>query len=102
MAIWKRWSGEYKRSLRERHRSQAGRQGATPVVGDVVIIKTDEKNRGKWPLEIIEELIAGRDGIVRVAKFRTGKSYLERPVQHLFPLELSCDKISPTPTTLNP
>ena len=25
-------------------------------------------------------------------RLRAGKSYLERPVQHLYPLELSCDK----------
>ena len=29
--------------------------------------------------------------VVRAAKLRAGKSFLERPVQHLFPLELACD-----------
>ena len=36
-------------------------------VGDVTIIKSDERNRNKWKLGIVEELIAGRDGVVRVA-----------------------------------
>lgn len=38
------------------------------VHGDVVIIKDDDRNRNKWKLGIIEDLIAGRDGIVRVAQ----------------------------------
>ena len=59
--------------------------------GDVVIIKGEEKNRRNWRLGIVAELITGRDGVVRGAKLRAGKSYLERPVQHLYPLELSCD-----------
>jgi len=29
--------------------------------------------------------------VVRVARVRTGKSFLERAIQHLYPLELLCD-----------
>ena len=62
------------------------------VVGDVVLIKSDERNRGEWPLGIVEQLYEGKDGVVRAVKLRAGKSYMERPVQHLYPLELSCDR----------
>ena len=58
-------------------------------VGDVVIIKSDERNRGEWPLGIVEQLYQGKDGVVRALKLRAGKSFVERPVQHLYPLELS-------------
>lgn len=101
-AMWKRWSREYLRNLRERHRTKSGARGATPAVGDVVIISTDEKKRGRWPLGVVEELIVGRDGAVRGAKVRTEKSQLERAVQQLYPLELSCDKKQPVPAILNP
>ena len=60
-------------------------------VGDVVIIKSDERNRGEWPLGIVETLYEGKDGVVRAVRLRAGKSFMERPVQHLYPLELSCD-----------
>ena len=93
-AVWKRWSQEYLRSLKERHRNLLGAKGAVPVIIDVVILKTDEKSRGKWPLGIIEELIVGKDGVVRAAKVRTGKNQLERAIQHLFPLELSFNRRS--------
>jgi hypothetical protein len=59
--------------------------------GDVVMIKGEEKNRGVWRIGIVEKLIQGRDNVVRGVRLRAGKSYMERPVQHLFPLELSCD-----------
>ena len=67
-AIWSRWTKEYLRSLRERHRAQRGAGWDAPAVGDVVIVKTEDKSRGKWPLGIIENLIVGNDGVVRGAK----------------------------------
>ena len=41
---------------------------------------------------IAEDMISGRDGIVRAAKLRAGKGTLERAVKHLYPLELSCNR----------
>ena len=90
-AVWPRWRNEYLRGLRERHNQQHGRKTSTPKVGEVVIIKSDEKNRGKWKLGVVEAGIPGIDNVVRGATVRTGKSVVERAVQHLFPLELSCD-----------
>ena len=60
--------------------------------GDVCLIKDDNKDRNKWKLGIVEEHIVGRDGIVTAVKLRAGKSYLERALQQLYLLELSCDK----------
>ena len=90
--VWRRWRNEYLRGLRERHNQQHGGKLNAPTVGEVVIIKSDEKNRGKWKIGVIEKVIRGIDGVIRGARVRTGTSVLERAVQHLFPLELSCDK----------
>ena len=57
-----------------------------------MIVKSQERNRSFWPLGIVEQLIAGRDGGVRGAKLRVGRSHVERPVQLLYPLELLCDE----------
>ena len=65
------------------------------VVGDVVIKKSVERNRNCWLLSIIVELIIGRDQVGRGAKLRNGKSVLERPVQHLYSLELVYDRTPP-------
>ena len=65
--------------------------------GDVVIIKGNKKNCGQWKLGIVDELFPGSDGVIRAVKLRAGKSYLERPIQHLYPLELSCNRTTDKP-----
>ena len=93
-ALWSRWTTEYLRGLRERHNLKHKRQGNTLAKGEVVIIKDDDRNRNKWKLAVVADLIAGRDGIVRVAKLRAGKTTLERAVQQLYPLGLTCDRMT--------
>ena len=102
-AMWKRWTTEYLRALRERYICNKKGGRGVPQIGEVVIIKSEEKNRGKWALGIVQDLIMGRDGVIRGAKLRTGKSNIERPVQFLYPLELSCNReyLKPEPATLN-
>ena len=98
--MWNRWTKEYLRGLHEQHNLKHSRKPCALNVGDVVIIQSNERNRGKWALGVIEELFPGRDGIIRAPKLRAGKSYLERAVNHLYPLELSCDRSQPK--QLNP
>ena len=58
-----------------------------------MLVKGDERNRGKWKMGIVVEIITGRDGIARAARIKTGTgSYLERALQQLYPLELLCDR----------
>ena len=90
--LWNRWSGEYLKSLRERHNMKHKSKQMNVKLGDVVLIQDAERNRGKWNMGIVVKLFQGRDGVVRAVRLRAGKSYLERAVQHLFPLELSCDQ----------
>ena len=69
----------------------------------MVTVKTVDKNRGKWPLGVIKSLIVGHDEAVRGAKLRVEKSYMERAIQQLYPLELSCDRQMPGPQAgMNP
>ena len=57
-----------------------------------MLIKSDEKNRGQWNIGIVDQLISGRDGCIRAVKLRAGKSYLERAVDHIYPLELLTER----------
>lgn len=97
--LWSRWTSEYLKALRERHNLKHKTKKLTVKPGDVVLIKGDERNRAKWKIGIVDHLIKGRDGIVRGVRLRAGKSYLERPIQHLYPLELSCDRSQPQEDT---
>ena len=71
-------------------------------VGDAVLIKSEDKNKGKWPLAIIQAIYPGRDGLVCGVQLQTGKGLLKRPVQHLYPLELACDKVPEKKQPMNP
>lgn len=93
-ALWKRWSTEYLKALRERHNMKHGNKVSSLKTGDVVIVRGEEKNRGKWKIGIVDRLIIGKDGVVRGAELRVGA---ERAVQHLYPMELSCDTATKTP-----
>ena len=94
--MWRRWTGEYMRAVRERHWVKHGSQENPLEVRDVVIVKSEERNRNQWPLAIVTELYTGIDGVVRAAKLRKGKGH--RTSNPAIVLELSCD-VEPTPST---
>ena len=83
--------GEYVRSLRERHKLKHKKNAPTITEGEIVLIKEEERNRGRWKVGVISSLIVRRDGVVRAARVHAGKFFIERVTQYLFPLELSCD-----------
>ena len=93
-ALWKRWKNEYVRGLREQHNMGTGTRSCQVAVGDVVTIFNEdgEKNRAAWKLGIVDEVFPGQDGVVRSVRLRAGKSYLSRPVQKLYPLEMSVSR----------
>ena len=54
------------------------------------MIKGDEKNRGKWNIGIVQHINKGKDGNIRSVKLRYKKAILERAIQYLYPIELTC------------
>jgi hypothetical protein len=46
--MWKRWSTEYLCALREKRNMKPHGKPSTLSVGEVIIITSDERNRGKW------------------------------------------------------
>ena len=91
--FWNRWRQEYVTSLRESHRGSKKSTGRIEK-GDLVLIYEENTKRGFWKTGIVEEVIKGTDGVVRGAEVRKigrGKhEILKRPLQKLFPLEISC------------
>lgn len=74
-------------ALRVQKGSEKGHRSCR--VGEIVLIGSDNVKRIAWPLARILELIPGRDGHERVAKLRTSSGILIRPVQRLYPFEMS-------------
>jgi hypothetical protein len=100
--LWNRWRREYLTALREKHNLTHQTTKFTVLVGDVVIVKSDDKNRGNWPLAIVQRVFPGKDGVIRAVKLKTAKGTLERLVQHLYPMQLSSESVKQEANTLNP
>ena len=75
--LWKRVKREYPAAPRERHNLTHKEAKFKPKVRDVVIIKTDSKNRGTWPLAIVSAIYRGKDGIIRVVELKTTHGTIE-------------------------
>ena len=68
-------------------------------IGDVVMVKGEEKNGGKWKVANVEWLVMGQDRIVCRVRLQVGQPTLEHVIQHLYLMELSSDVAVKTPDT---
>lgn len=55
-----------------------------------MIIQGEDRNA--WKFGIVIDLILGKNGVLPGAKVKTTDSNFTRAIQHLHPLELSCDE----------
>ena len=63
--LWFQWAGELIKTLRERHSLNHNKGGPPIEQGDVVlIIQSDEHNRGKWNIGVVVKLMKGKEGKV--------------------------------------
>ena len=98
--IWKRFYHEYTTALRERMLYDKTKRSESKLkINDVVIIKDDKLlSRSKWKRGRVDELIIGRDGVVRGAMLETvtnGKNTkIRRSLQRSVPLEVTENSLS--------
>jgi len=86
---WKRWRNEYLCQLRTIHHNK-NKLSKSVRIGDVVLIHEDNRSRLLWRLAVVIQTYPGRDGRVRACDVRLGsRQVLKRPVQLLFPLEIT-------------
>ena len=93
-AMWRRWTTEYIRSLRERHFYGTGK-ASNAAIGEIMLIKADDKDRGHWKMGVVQKLVIGKDGIFKGVKLKTSTGILERSLKLLYPMELN---VSSEPT----
>ena len=98
------WKAEYLTSLREKHKHRNKLAGRIPKLGDIVCIHKDKLPRQRWALGKIVRVLPGKDNIIRAAEVRSlDKSgnpiVLKRPVQKLYPLEIT--ELGTEKSTLN-
>ena len=90
--FWEKWRKEYLTALRENYRVTRKKHGTQIAVGDVVIIYDEKQPRHLWKIGKVMELIPSRDGRVRGAQIKVGKSgvIIKRPINRLYPL-VTCE-----------
>ncbi|GFX67811.1 integrase catalytic domain-containing protein [Trichonephila clavipes] len=91
----RRFRNEYLGQLIQRQKQHP--QSSNIQVGDIVLIGDDWKKRLQWPLARVIKLIPGKDGLVRTVKLKTQSCTLIRPIQRVFPLEVSVNDIKNPP-----
>ena len=64
-AAWLSWRKKYTKLLRERHNMKSKYRMSIAKVGEVVIIDSDNRNKGKWRLGIITDVFPALDNTVR-------------------------------------
>ena len=87
-----RWKNEYLTSLCEYHRT-FGKNTQNIKVGDVVQIH-DDSPRFTWKLAVVDELIFGKDGLIRAVKLHTSYGLTNRPISKLNPIEVYGNSMS--------
>ncbi|KFM71124.1 hypothetical protein X975_02399, partial [Stegodyphus mimosarum] len=83
----KRFYKEYLGELVRSPKSSSRRKTISP--GEIVLVESKNPNRINWPLAQVIELFPGKDNIERVAKLRVANGEIIRPLQRIFPLELT-------------
>ena len=91
-SLWRRWQREHLTALKEWHNLTHKAAKRQPNVAYVVIIKTKSKNCRSWPPAIVNKTYLAKDGIIHAVQLKTANGMLERPVQHLYPLELNSNQ----------
>ena len=83
--FWKRWTKEYLPTLQERQKWS--HPSLDIRIGDLVLMKDNDCQRGHWPLARVISLHPSRDGLVRGAEVKCRGKIYNRPVTQLCMLE---------------
>ena len=98
--FWSQWKKEYLQSLQECQKWNARRKNF--VIGDIVLLKTMDVSRNKWPMARVTATKSDQNGLVRSVHLKISdqpgreraKNIVERPVDKIV-LFLKSDMFAP-------
>lgn len=79
--FWSRWRNEYLNTLQQR--SKWWKTENNVKVGQLVLVIDDNQPPANWTLGRINEIFAGKDGLIRVASIKHKNGYIKRPISKL-------------------
>jgi len=87
--FWRRWQREYLTTLRRFHEDRQQQASTKFRRGDVALLQEDVRSRHMWKSAVIEQLIEGRDGMIRTVLLRTQEgNKITRRIQLVIPMEV--------------
>ena len=89
--LWKQWHLQYLNTLQQRPKWYKCLENLK--INSIVLIKDNNMPPLTWVLGRIIELFPGKDGKVRVAKLKTVKGEILRPLKLICPLPFERDDI---------
>ena len=83
--FWHKWVKLYLPELQKRVKWTEINRNVS--LGDLVLIADENTPRNLWPLAIVDEVLTGRDDLVRSVRLRTRTTKLVRPITKIILLE---------------
>ena len=71
-ALWKRWKHDYLVALRQKRNIKQANKTFKMNVGDVVMVKGEDKNWGHSKIDIANHLHIGKASVIGLAQLRIG------------------------------
>ncbi|XP_037930962.1 uncharacterized protein LOC119665788 [Teleopsis dalmanni] len=88
----KRWQQEYLNQLRSIHYNKA-RASRSVNEGDIILVDDNLKTRLQWEMGVIKNVHHGRDNRIQACDVYMGNNLtLKKPIQLLYPLEVSATR----------
>ena len=100
--FWRKWQKEYLINLRESHKMNTSKESLKINVGDVVSIFEVGLKRRHWKVGKVLTIIRGKDDVIRGALVqifneKNGKETINRPLQKLYPSEITSERDNDEP-----
>ncbi|PIC28056.1 hypothetical protein B9Z55_020098 [Caenorhabditis nigoni] len=91
--FWQVFCKDYQNQSRIYESIEVGKKAHSnkviPIIGEIVLVKSDQQPRNKWRMARVVKLCPGNDGVVRSVEIKTKeKKILKRRIEQLIPLEI--------------
>ena len=95
--FWSQWKREYLTSLRQFYGQKSRLASDVSVKKSDVLVHDNIPRINAWKLGVVTEIFEGWDGLVRSFYLRTASGHLRRPIEKLYPLEVTEELMNPVP-----
>ena len=95
--FWRKWHKEYFINLRDSRKMKTSKKSFKINVGDAVSVFDEGLKRRHWKVGKVLKILRGKDDVIRGAivqifNDKNGKETISRPLQKLYPLEITLER----------